>query len=266
MKKEEIVKDFTKTSPSEILSGDFVGDLELRWKRMNGLVDNILSRYRNPKILDLALGGGHDSIFLLKKGYDVISNEIDNAMINRATERAKQEGVNLTVRNVQWEDIGDSPEYRPEEFEFIFSLGNSFPNYLLQKEDREKSLAGLWKIIKPGGTLLFDARNFDYMIQNAEEILKNPECNFRYKGNTTFLNKDTVFGFPIEISSEKVHFIWKHYKNREYTELDLWPATVDNVTKMIKEVLGDIKFDIYFDYRRQRAAHYDFVQYVLKKS
>ena len=265
MRKEEIIKGFTKASLSKAPLSDFVGNIELRWRKMGGLIDDILLRYRNPKILDLALGGGHDSIFLLKKRYDVVSNEIDNAIISQAIEKAKEEKVSLTIRSVRWKNISDSPEYKSEEFDFVFSLGNSFPNYLLQKEDRKKALTGFWKILKPGGTLLFDARNFDYILQNTEEILKDPEHNFQYKGKTTFLNKDLILGFPTEIEQNKVHFIWKHYKNKKYAELDLWPATIENVTKMINEALGDIKFDIYFDYQKQKPAHYDFVQYVIKK-
>lgn len=265
MQKKEIIKGFTKTSLPKVPLGDFVGDIELRWKRMNGLIDNILAQYHNPRILDIALGDGHDSIFLLKKGYNIISNEIEDALLNQVLINARKENTRLAIRRVRWEDIGSSPEYEPEEFDFVFSLGNSFPNYLLRKKDREKSLENLWGILKPGGTLLFDTRNFDYMFQNTEEILKDPEHSFQYKGSTTFLNKDTVRGFPIEITQNKVHFIWKHYKNKKYAELDLWPAIIKNVTRMINDVLGNIKLDIYFDYRRQKPSRYDFVQYVLKK-
>ena len=60
------INQHTKKQLSEVPLHEFVGDLDLRWKRTNGLIDNILSHYNNPKILDLALGSGHDSIFLLK--------------------------------------------------------------------------------------------------------------------------------------------------------------------------------------------------------
>ena len=258
------INQHTKKQLSEVPLHEFVGDLDLRWKRTNGLIDNILSHYNNPKILDLALGSGHDSIFLLKKGHSVISNEIDNYSVKVALEKAKKAEVKLIIRNAFWEHIGKSKEYAPEEFDVAFSLGNSFPNYLLDAVAREKALKNFWMILKPGGTLLFDSRNFDYILNNAREILKNPESNFRYLYFTTYLNK-AVKAFPVSISLDKVRFRWINVQSGTYAELDLWPSTIANVTDLIKRALGDVQFDIYYDYFKDKPVHHDFVQYILKK-
>ena len=187
---------FIKTELSELPLREFTGDLELRWRAINGLIDNILNRYKNKvdsfKVLDLALGGGQDSIFLIKRGYDVTSNEIEDVYINQATSNAVNENVELNIRKCYWQKMDKSPPYKPEEFDFAFCLGNSFPNYLLNRDDRIKSLQNFWTILKKGGTLLFDSRNFDYMINNKDFILENPEINFKYLGRTTFLNKGLI--------------------------------------------------------------------------
>jgi len=255
---------YTKKQLSEVPLHEFVGDLDLRWERMNGLVDNILSQYRNPKILDMALGSGHDSIFLIKKKHNVVSNEIDNYSIKISVKKAEEAGVKLIIRNAFWEKMDKSEEYAPGEFDFVFSLGNSFPNYLLDVVAREKALKNFWMILKPGGTLLFDSRNFDYILNNAREILIDPENNFRYLYFTTYLNK-AIKAFPVSISSDKVRFRWVNIQDGAYAELDLWPSKIANVTDLIRHTLGDVQFDIYYDYFKEKPEHFDFVQYVLKK-
>jgi len=268
--KNYLMEGWIKTELSELPLREFVGDLELRWQAMNGLIDDILKRYKNKinsfKVLDLALGDGHDSIFLIKRGYDVTSNEVDNVYISQANDNAVRENVRLNIRKCYWQEIDKSPLYKSEEFDFAFCLGNSFPNYLLNGEDRIKSLQNFWAVLKKGGTLLFDSRNFDYMINKKDFILKNPEINFKYLGKTTFLNKDLIHGFPIEISNSLIHFVWKHYGYKKYAEMNLWPATIGNVKKLIQDSIeGDIRYEIFYDYHKQKPEHYDFVQYLLYK-
>ena len=261
--------NFKKVELSELPLYEFAGSQEDRWRVTNGVIDNILDQYNSRlgpfKILDLALGGGHDSIFLINRGYDVISNEIEDVYIDQAKQNAAKEGVTLNVRKCYWQEMDKSPLYQQNEFDFIFCLGNSFPNYLLNGDDRIKSLQNFWTVLKKGGTLLFDSRNFDYIVENKDFILKNPETNFKYIGKTTFLNKELVHGFPVEITKDVVHFVWKHYGKKVYAEMDLWPATTENVKRLIQDSIGDIRHEVFYDYQKQKPEHYDFVQYLLYK-
>jgi len=260
---------FTKAELSELPLYEFTGSQEDRWRATNGVIDNILNQYNGRldsfKILDLALGGGQDSIFLIKRGYEVVSNEIEDVYIDQAKQKAAKEGVMLNVRKCYWQEMDKNPLYQLSEFDFIFCLGNSFPNYLLNENDRIKSLQNFWTILKKGGTFLFDSRNFDYMVENKNSILKNPETNFKYVGKTTFLNKELVHGFPVEITNDVVRFVWKHYGKKAYTEMDFWPATIENVKKLIQDSIGNVRYEIFYDYQKQKPEHYDFVQYLLYK-
>ena len=258
------IDGYEETSLASVLDV-YIGNLDLRWDRMNGVLDNIFSRYENPKVLDLALGSGHDTIALLKRGFNVVSNEVDKNYLSIAKKRAKKHKVALTVRIENWKNIIRSDKYKNEEFDVVFALGNSFPNYLLFGDDRKESLRGFWQILKPGGTLFFDTRNFDFMLSHKEKIVENPERNFVFKGNTTFLNKDDVRVFPTYISKDKIHLCFKLLPKKQYAHLDVWPATEKDVLSLIGEAIGKANIKIHYDYLDKKPEHYDFVQYELIK-
>ncbi|MFZ3054587.1 MAG: class I SAM-dependent methyltransferase [Minisyncoccales bacterium] len=259
-------KGFKRDNLDYFLTEDeYHGDIDLRWKKTNGIIDEIIEKYSNPRIADMSTGGGCDTIRLLKKGYNVVSNELNESYIPFVLDRAKIEGVNPEIKIEDWRNILHSDKYKDEEFDVILVLGNSFPTYLLTKEDREEALKGFWRILKPGGTLFFDTRNYDYILDNQEVILKDPENSFKYLGNTTYLKNDDYKIFPTLIRGELMHFCIKRLSNNQYDCMDCWAATENNTKEMIRNSLGDIGVEIYYDYKKEKPNHYDFVQYKLVK-
>jgi len=246
-------------------NGSYNGDIDLRWKATNGLMDDIIKKYKNPKILNLAMGNGHGSIFISKMGYNLVSNEVDEYFLSTARKNAEENNVKLEIREDDWDNIYFSHEYKESEFDFIFCLGNSFPTYIYSEEERSTCLKGFWKILKPGGTLLFDARNYDYFINNKDFILKDPENNFRYDGKCTYLKNNDLKFFYTNINDQIVHVCAKCFSTKQYTCMDLYLATEERVKKMIKDVLGDVDLEIFYDYQKEKPEHYDFVQYKLTK-
>lgn len=94
------LKGYSKTSLSNLPLTDFWGDLDTRWFQVFSLLKPILDKYKNPKILDLAMGSGLDTLRLLKLGYNVVSNELDTPSIAKALSDAKKQGVNINLRKV----------------------------------------------------------------------------------------------------------------------------------------------------------------------
>jgi len=214
----------------------------------------------------LAVGGGTDAILLFKKGYNVVGNDKDIYLSSVATKKARKEGFDLKIINEDWVNILESSQYNSNEFDFAYILGNSFPNYLFKEEDREISLKGFWRILKSGGVLFFDTRNFDYMLNNRGSILKDPENNFKYNGVCTYLKSDDYKSFPVIIEDQLIHWCSKNYPTKRYGCLDLWPATEERVKEDIRHALGEVDVEIYYDYSKTKPRHYDFVQYKLTKS
>lgn len=265
----QYVKELEKVEIDELLGDDdYDGNIDLKWERTNGIITDILDKYYNPKIIDFAVGGGADTLFLLKKGYKVASNDINDYFIKVIQNKAKKINLpleSLDIRIEDWRNILTSKKYKDEEFDFAFILGNSFPNYFFNKEDREKSLKGFWRTIKPGGVLFFDTRNFDYMLSQKENILKNPEDNFKYIGNNTYLKSEIYKIFPVKIEKDLIHLCAKNIQSRKYGCIDLWPATEDRIRDLINNSIGGFLLEVFYDYKKEKPEHFDFIQYKLTK-
>lgn len=262
MEFDKITDGFAKVPLHGKMIYDFIGDKEGGRLLNKEFLGKFLNRFSSPNVLDLAMGTGADTISLLKDGYSVVSNEIDEDAIRVAEGEAKNNGINIVLRKVSWEALSEASEYTDGEFDVVFILGNSFPTYLLDSDDRIKALRGMWKVVKNGGVLIFDTRNWDYILQDKEMIFKNPEENFRYEYKLNYTGRD-VRGFPVEINEDRVRFIWKNYARKEYAELYLWLATTHNIKQMVSSALGDVRMEVFFDCQKEKPDHYDFVQFVL---
>lgn len=201
---------------------------------------------------------------LARRGYDVTANEVDSEFINQLKRSLQEAGLANETLSIDWRDFLTTPELGDEAYDIVFSLGNSFPTYVFEESERERSLKGFWRILKPGGTLFFDIRNYDYILDNAEAILEDPERNFEFSYRTTYLNRD-IKAFPEEITPQRVRLRYKYYSKKRSSYLDICPLTGEAVERLIKQSVPDARVEVYYDYRAEKPEHYDFVQYVLRK-
>jgi len=208
--------------------------------------------------------GGHDTIFLRKRGYNVIPNEVETPLLAHLQANLRSADEDVAALSIDWRDFLTSPELLDESYEVLFSLGNAFPTYLFSDAERIKALQGLWRILKPGGTLFFDTRNYDYILDHAAEILKDPEHNFPRTYRTTYINPD-ILALPTEISRAKVRLRYKNIKTKTATYIDVCPLTIEDIRHLVEQTLGTVELKIYYDYQATRPEHFDFVQYAIKK-
>ncbi|MEQ8926836.1 MAG: class I SAM-dependent methyltransferase [Fulvivirga sp.] len=116
-------------------------------------IDNLtdyLDVSKSHKILDLACGKGRHSIYLNKKGFDVV-------------------GVDLSAQNIEYAkryendrlhfDIHDMREpFAHEEYDFILNLFTSF-GYFDTKEEHLRAIKSVADSLKPGGIFILDFLN-----------------------------------------------------------------------------------------------------------
>ncbi len=118
--------------------------------------ESLFEGQRVRRVLDAACGTGHHTIALAKRGYEATGTDLSAAMIALAQENAAAESAVATFTVAGLGDL--SPLGRT--FDAAICLGNSLP-HLLSKEAVSAALADLAAVLRPGGFLVIQNRNFD---------------------------------------------------------------------------------------------------------
>jgi SAM-dependent methyltransferase len=107
-----------------------------------------------------------------------------------------------------WEDMGAGFPGGLR-FDGIVCVGNSL--CLVEDDSRRKEcVAAFYSSLKPGGTLVIDERNFEWMIRNGAEIERDPIGVFAptLAGDCMYHGK-AMRGYPAEVSTEGV--TWRFF-------------------------------------------------------
>ncbi|NQE53767.1 hypothetical protein C5S29_09250 [ANME-1 cluster archaeon GoMg3.2] len=227
----EIWADFVNPDKRAIMMGPFLSSVLDPYKAENA--------DRVPRVLDAAAGLGYESIYLLQQGFDVASNEIEPHLLEAARTNAKQAKKTLNVTTERWQSLDES--FSGPFFDAVLVLGNSLC-LVSDSKDRVASIEQFKKFLKPGGVLIIDERNFPYMLENKDLILKDPPKNFRYSREVIYCG-ELVRGCPLEISDNNVKFYYyPNHKVRTIPEikrdnvgiLDMYPFEEGEIKKLLK--------------------------------
>lgn len=231
-------------------------DCPERLRTLSSFLEKHLSKHKDGNIFDAALGIGCESIFLKKKGYNILSNEIDDTLIQIAKESAEEHRVHLEITEQDWRQM--EFQYSSNYFEGIFILGNSL--CLLDKlDDIRLTLKNFLFALKDGGTLIVDERNFPYMLDNKKEILSG---NFRYSGNYIYCGK-SIKGIPIDISDDEINF--GYFKRNDLIgSLKMYPFKKDELKNLLLET-GFKSVTEFSDFKRGHDSQADFFIHVATK-
>jgi glycine/sarcosine N-methyltransferase len=117
-------------------------------------------------VLDAACGTGQHAIALAERGYKVTGTDLSAAMIERARENATRAGVHV---NFVVAGLGQLASL-DETFDAALCLGNSLP-HLLTPEALVAALVDFGQVLKPGGLLVLQNRNFDRVWAERERFM-----------------------------------------------------------------------------------------------
>lgn len=118
----------------------------------------------NDVILDLCCGQGRHTLELARRGYrQLFGLDRSHYLINRAKTLAKKEGLKVNFKE------GDARKlpFPADKFDAIMIPGNSF-GYFESSHDDTKVLEEVRRILKPGGRLLIDLTDGDYVRQQYQ--------------------------------------------------------------------------------------------------
>ncbi len=109
------------------------------------------------RILDCSCGIGTLPIALAKLGYQVSGSDGSPGMIEQASLAATNANVDIPFQCSAWEAL---PAAFSDRFDLVFCLGNSL-GHTRTGEEMVRSLQGIRAVLRSGGKLVLDSRNWD---------------------------------------------------------------------------------------------------------
>lgn len=140
---------------------DVVEDPRITEKEVT-LFSDILSIGEGDTILDLACGQGRHLLELAKRGdYNLFGLDRSRYLIKRARKSATKKGLPINFKE------GDARKlpYTTNTFDCVSILGNSF-GYFESVDEDLKILKEVFRVLKPGGKILLDIADGDYLKKN----------------------------------------------------------------------------------------------------
>jgi len=120
-------------------------------------------------ILDAACGTGMHAIALAGAGHQVSGADLFPQMIEKATQNASAAGVQVRFKAAGLGDL--SAAFGGEQFDLVLCLGNSLP-HLLSEHELIAALADFAAVLRPGGMLLIQNRNFDAVMRREDRWME----------------------------------------------------------------------------------------------
>ncbi len=120
-------------------------------------------------ILDAACGTGMHAIALAKLGYQVSGADISQEMISIANANALEHGTNIDFRQAGFGSL--SQLFGINTCDAVLCLGNSLP-HVLSKLELDEVLKDFYNLLKPGGLLILQNRNFDSIMSKRKRWME----------------------------------------------------------------------------------------------
>jgi len=144
--KKMVIDEFSH--PKTVKSYTKALDIGL-WESEKKIIDRFI---KQGKLLDLGCGTGRTTFPLNEMGYDVLGVDLTPSMIEVAKKEAKRRKVDIEFK------VGDATDldFKAKTFDnaiFSFNGWTQIPG----KENRQKALAEVYRVLKPKGYFTFSA-------------------------------------------------------------------------------------------------------------
>jgi glycine/sarcosine N-methyltransferase len=215
------------------------------------------------RIFDAATGIGIETTELIKQGYFVAANEIENSLRSAANAFARSRNVRIPAARfskTDWLHLDD--EHDRGVYDLVLVLGNSLC-HLEGVNQLRTAVKQFARLLRPGGALVCDERNFEYIIQNWQVIQADPWNAFRFNRrpvhDRVMYYGDTVLGAPVDLT-EKHRVIFSYTEvehdedervvpkpNGEIGTLSMYPFKRGEMLTVLRETSQFATIDVYSD-------------------
>uniref|UniRef100_A0A336N068 Glycine N-methyltransferase n=1 Tax=Culicoides sonorensis TaxID=179676 RepID=A0A336N068_CULSO len=224
----------------------FIGDQQTRTSTYRNFLVDLLRQHKCKRILDVACGTGVDSVLLIEEGFEVVSIDASDKMLKYALKkrwnnRKDPKFDKWVIEEANWLTLYDDIRFIVEKdghFDAVICLGNSFAhmmdNYGDQREQKH-AIMNFEKCLKPGGLLLIDHRNYDYILEHGATptncIYYNSKQKTDIKTSVLYVGgkADTVtLDYVIDMGNGDVSDF----------RLAYYPHRLDVFRRMLKDIFG----------------------------
>lgn len=247
-----------KTLSNDVYRKEYTKDFVQHWDDLigwegrgegeKGFFHRILRAYEVKHVADVASGTGYHAVNLAREEFEVTATDGAENMIRQTQENARDHGVELAdARVVDWLALAKS--FGSNRFDALVCLGNAF-THLFEHEARRDALENMYEVLKPGGIIIMDHRNYDAILEQGY----SSKHRFYYTGHG-------VEAKPVRISRTLCRFEYK-FPDGEVFHLSMYPLKQDYMTHLLEDA-GFLDVTRYGDFVRP-YEHYepDFIQQV----
>ena len=216
-----------------------------------GFYERRLKEAGAREVADVACGTGFNSVQLAREGLVVTATDGSPNMLAKTRDNAARRGVTLAHSQVaDWTRL--DAIFGEEAFDGLVCLGNSF-THLFDHADRVAAMAAFYRVVRPGGVIILDHRNYDTML--AEGYTSKHQHN--YTG-------DGVDAGPVELHEGLARFEYRFPDGARF-HLDMFPLQQDYVTRLLSDS-GFEGIERYGDFQAgYTLENTDFIQQVARK-
>ena len=144
--------------------GDVVENLENTRREVDFIVSSAAIQ-PHSHILDLCCGQGRHCLELARRGFKhVMGLDRSRYLVRLAKKRAQTEGLQVLFK----EGDARNPRLPENSIDCVAIMGNSF-GYFSNKQDDEKVLTAVGKILRPSGQLVLDITDGGHMHENFDK-------------------------------------------------------------------------------------------------
>jgi len=224
----------------------YIGEHAARTTNYKNFLVKLLKEKKAVTILDAACGTGVDSVMLLDEmggipAFSLTSSDYSDKMLKEAMKirwnrRREPAFFDWTIEEANWMTLTKDVKTPGAGYDAIICMGNSFPHLIDDYgdlRDQKRCIQNFYDMLKPGGTLIIDHRNYDYILKHG----RAPKKNIYY--NSKHIQKITT---QIIYENNEPKQIVLHYKmdtdDGDFT-LSYQPYTLSVFSNLLTGVFGD---------------------------
>ena len=182
-------------------------------------------------LLDVSIGTGSLTLPVAELGISLYGSDLNGEMLAKCKQKADWHRVPINLRECDFRKLTEKFE---ETFDCVSSTGNSLPH--VPNEDLEKTLEQMDRLVKKGGYLYYDMRNWDKILEEHNRFhLYEP----MFTGDTR-VNLVQLWDYCADGSME-FHLLYAFEKNgrtvqKEVFDERYYPISREKVIRKIQEL------------------------------